>query len=67
MNEANTILSFQAHPEIDNALAKKMFRDEDDVYTSNSSREQIEKEIEKLEQPMDGALLLERIIQWVKE
>lgn len=66
VNEANTILTFQAHPEIHNALARKMFADEDDVYTGNSSREQVEKEIEKLEKPMDGRLLLERIVEWVR-
>lgn len=67
MNEANTILTFQAHPEIHNALAKKIFADEDDVYTGNSSKEQIAKEIEKLDKPMDGRLLLERIVEWARK
>ncbi|OJJ85434.1 uncharacterized protein ASPGLDRAFT_146705 [Aspergillus glaucus CBS 516.65] len=67
VNEANTILTFQAHPEIHNALAKKMFADEDDVYTGNSSKEQIAKEIEKLDKPMDGRLLLERIVEWARK
>lgn len=44
-----------------------MFADKDDVYTGNSSRGQIEKEIEKLDKPMDGRLLLKRIAEWVKE
>lgn len=67
MNEANTILTFQAHPKIHNALAKKMLTDEDDMYTGNSSKEQVAKEIEKLDKPMDGRLLLERIVKWVRE
>jgi len=44
-----------------------MFADEDDVYTGNSSKEQIAKEIEKLDKPMDGGLLLERIVEWVRK
>lgn len=44
-----------------------MFADEDDVYTGNSSKEQIAKEIEKLDKPMDGRLLLERIVEWARK
>lgn len=67
MNEANTVLSFQGHPEIHSALARKMLLEEDDVYNGNSSEQQIQEELLKLEQPTDGTAILKRIVEWVEE
>ena len=67
MNEANTVLSFQGHPEINSALARKMLLEEDDVYTGNSSEQQIQEELLKLEEPTDGTVILRRIVEWVDE
>ncbi|KAL4820393.1 putative copper/iron-regulated glutamine amidotransferase [Aspergillus spinulosporus] len=67
VNEANTILSFQAHPEIGTELAKKMLLEEDDVYNGNTSAAALDHEVSKLAQGTDGLKLLERVIQWVEE
>ena len=67
VNEANTVLSFQGHPEINSALARKMLLEEDDVYTGNSSEQQIQEELLKLGQPTDGTVILRRIVEWVDE
>ncbi|KAJ6012421.1 copper/iron-regulated glutamine amidotransferase [Penicillium canescens] len=67
VNEANTVLSFQAHPEISNKLAQKMFLEDDKEYNGNSTAEQLEAEVQKLDQPTDGMKLLERVIQWLDE
>ncbi|KAK9367950.1 copper/iron-regulated glutamine amidotransferase [Lipomyces kononenkoae] len=67
LNKENTILSFQAHPELQNDLTKKLLLEEDDVYNGNSTMEQLQREVRKLDQSMDGIELLRRVIQWVKE
>ncbi|KAE8151436.1 putative copper/iron-regulated glutamine amidotransferase [Aspergillus avenaceus] len=67
VNEANSILTFQGHPELSKQLVKKMLLEEDKEYNGNLSPEQLEKEVRKLDQPMDGVKLLERVIQWVGE
>jgi len=67
VNEANTVLSFQAHPELQKGLARKLLLEDDKVYNGNSSEEQLQEEVKKLEQPMDGIEILKRIIQWVRE
>lgn len=67
ISEANNILTFQAHPEISTTLAKKMLLEEDKEYNGNSSAEELEREIRKVDQPTDGGKLLARVIQWLKE
>ncbi|KAJ5156420.1 copper/iron-regulated glutamine amidotransferase [Penicillium capsulatum] len=68
INEANNILTFQAHPGISTTLAK-MLLEEDQEHSGNSSTEELEREreIQKLEQPTDGGKLLTRVIEWLKE
>ncbi|KAJ8097197.1 copper/iron-regulated glutamine amidotransferase [Lipomyces tetrasporus] len=58
---------YYVHPEFQNDLVKKLLLEEDDVYNGNSSRQQLELEVRKLDQSMDGIDLLRRVIQWVKE
>ncbi|CAG8901382.1 unnamed protein product [Penicillium egyptiacum] len=67
VNEANTVLSFQAHPEISNKLAQKMFIEDDKEYNGNSTAEQLKVEVQKLDQPTDGMKLLKQVIQWLDE
>ncbi|KAB8230786.1 hypothetical protein ETB97_001734 [Aspergillus alliaceus] len=67
VNEANSVLTFQAHPEISNKLARKMLLEEDKEYNGNTSAEQLKREVQKLEQSTDGIKLLERVIQWLGE
>ncbi|KAH2558781.1 hypothetical protein KXV70_003869 [Aspergillus fumigatus] len=67
VNESNTILSIQAHPEISNKLAKKLLLEDDKEYNGNSTAEQLEMEVRKLEHPTDGVKLLERVMQWLHE
>lgn len=44
-----------------------MFLEDDKEYNGNSSPEQIKKEVGKLNQPLDGVKLLERVVQWLRE
>ena len=44
-----------------------MLLEEDDVYTGNSSEQQIQEELLKLERPTDGTVILKRIVEWVGE
>ncbi|KAF7624246.1 class I glutamine amidotransferase-like protein [Aspergillus flavus] len=67
VNQENTVLSFQAHPEVQAALAKKMLLEEDDVYNGNLSQQELEDHLKKLDQPTDGFEVLRRVIEWVKE
>ncbi|KAE8403632.1 copper/iron-regulated glutamine amidotransferase [Aspergillus pseudonomiae] len=67
VNQENTVLSFQAHPEVPAALAKKLLLEEDDVYNGNLSQEELEDHLKKLDQPTDGAKVLKRVIEWVRE
>lgn len=67
VNEQNNILTFQAHPELSNELAKKLLLEEDKVYNGNSSPEKLQKEVQKLDHPTDGAKLLGRVIEWIGE
>ncbi|CAI7645821.1 unnamed protein product [Penicillium bialowiezense] len=66
MNEANTVLTFQAHPEVSHALAKKMLLEEDKDYNRNSSQQQIEEALAKLDRPTHGRKLLERAMSWAR-
>ncbi|KAL4986803.1 copper/iron-regulated glutamine amidotransferase [Aspergillus falconensis] len=67
LNAAGTILTFQAHPEIQSDLARKMLLDEDDTYNGNSTKEQLDEQVRRLAQPTDGIELMKRVIQWVRE
>lgn len=48
-------------------LARKLLLEEDKEYNGNSTTEQLEIEVQKLEYPTDGIKLLERVIQWLDE
>ncbi|PLB49126.1 copper/iron-regulated glutamine amidotransferase [Aspergillus steynii IBT 23096] len=67
LNATGTVLTFQAHPEVQSGLARKMLLEEDDVYNGNSTKEQLEEELRKLMQPTDGIRLMERVVQWIRE
>ncbi|PYH92155.1 putative copper/iron-regulated glutamine amidotransferase [Aspergillus ellipticus CBS 707.79] len=67
INESNNVLTFQAHPEVSNELARKMLLEEDKEYNGNSSLDQLEQEARKLEQPTDGVKLLKRVVEWLAE
>lgn len=44
-----------------------MLLEEDKEYNGNSTAEQLEAEVKKLDQPTDGVQLLGRVIQWLRE
>ncbi|RDH26752.1 copper/iron-regulated glutamine amidotransferase [Aspergillus welwitschiae] len=67
LNVAGTILTFQAHPEINSDLARRMLLDEDDTYNGNSTKEQLDEQVRRLAQATDGIELVKRVIQWVRE
>lgn len=67
MNKANTVISIQAHPEIQTDLAKKMLLEEDDVYNGRYSQDWLKAEAKRSEQLIDGINVLRRVVEWVKE
>ncbi|KAE8152082.1 class I glutamine amidotransferase-like protein [Aspergillus avenaceus] len=67
VNERNTILSFQGHPEILNDFARKMLLSDDREYTENSTQGGLNAEVEKLQKPTDGIEILQRVVEWVRE
>lgn len=44
-----------------------MLLEEDKEYNGNSTAEQLEAEVQKLDRPTDGIELLKRVIQWLRE
>jgi GMP synthase-like glutamine amidotransferase len=65
LNDANTIMTFQGHPEMTENIARTMF---ENVPSYMGVRED-EKEsiIRKMELPHDGMMIWKRILEWVKE
>lgn len=63
MNERNTILSFQGHPELNEGLAKAMLGNSP-AYMGISEGEGVEK---RMERGHDGGFLWERILEWIRE
>ncbi|KAJ5214279.1 hypothetical protein N7449_001448 [Penicillium cf. viridicatum] len=62
VNDANNVLTFQAHPEISHELARKLILEEDKKHNRNSSAEEL-----GIDQPTEGFKLLERVLQWLAE
>ncbi|CAG8384616.1 unnamed protein product [Penicillium salamii] len=62
INDANTILTFQAHPEISHELSWKLLLEEDQKHNRAFSAEKW-----GLDHPNDGLKLLERVVQWAAE
>ncbi|RAL00785.1 class I glutamine amidotransferase-like protein [Aspergillus ibericus CBS 121593] len=67
VNQQNTVLTFQSHPEVQPVLAKKMLLEEDDVYNGNLSKDELDSHLKRLEQPTDGFEVLRRVVEWVRE
>lgn len=67
VNQENTVLLFQAHPDIEAALAKKLLLEEGDVYNGNLSQQELEDHLKKLDHLTDGVKVLRRVIECVKE
>ncbi|RAL17385.1 uncharacterized protein BO97DRAFT_447765 [Aspergillus homomorphus CBS 101889] len=67
VNQQNTVLSFQAHPEVQAELAKKMLLDEDDVYNGDLSQQELGAHLAKLDRPTDGLKVLKRVVEWARE
>ncbi|CAG8903141.1 unnamed protein product [Penicillium egyptiacum] len=62
VNDANNVLTFQAHPEISHELARKIILEEDKKHNRNSSAKEL-----GIDQPTEGLKLLERVLQWLAE
>ncbi|OQD89887.1 hypothetical protein PENANT_c002G09883 [Penicillium antarcticum] len=62
VNDANNVLTFQAHPEISHELARKLILEEDKKHNRNSSAEKL-----GINEPTEGLKLLERVLQWLAE
>lgn len=65
VNEANTIMTFQGHPEMTESVAKSMFANVPSYMgVSEEEKGAIE---ERMELPHDGMGIWKRILEWVKE
>lgn len=62
VNNANNVLTFQAHPEISYELARKLMLEEDEKHNRNSSAEEL-----GIDRPTEGLKLLGRVLQWLSE
>ncbi|PYH76820.1 copper/iron-regulated glutamine amidotransferase [Aspergillus uvarum CBS 121591] len=67
VNQQNTVLSFQAHPEIEAEMAKQLLLEEDDVYNGRLSQQELEGHLTRLERPTDGVRVLKRVVEWARE
>lgn len=67
VSTSNTMLSFQAHPEIGAGFSREILLDDDDTYTKGRGREDIEELIERTGDPQDGLDLLRRVLKWIEE
>ena len=61
------MLSFQAHPEIMGEFATFVMRHSDSYARKGMSKEQVEENIQRLGDGQDGLVVLERILEWVRE
>ncbi|CAG8313045.1 unnamed protein product [Penicillium nalgiovense] len=62
INDANNILTFQAHPEISHELATKLILEEDKKHSRNSSAKEL-----GIDRPTEGLKLLGRVLLWLSE
>lgn len=67
VSTSNTILSFQAHPEIGPEFGRKILQDDDPTYTEGQTQEEVEKLIKGLDGPQDCLDLLRRVVEWADE
>jgi hypothetical protein len=67
VSESNTILTFQAHPEIGSGFAREILLDDDNTYTAGRTREDLDEVLERIGDPQDGLDLLLRVLEWVHE
>ena len=65
VNEANTILTFQGHPELNTGLAKQLLGDTPKYFALD--KEQKENLASKMELQHDGVEIWRRILQWTRE
>lgn len=67
LSETNTILSFQAHPEIDGIFAKKILDNDDPTYVESVSPEEVQQIKDHCADKQDGLVMLERVVKWMGE
>ena len=65
VNEANTILTFQGHPELNTGLAKQLLGDTPKYF--GVDEEQKENLARKMELQHDGVEIWRRVLQWIRE
>ena len=66
LSEANTILTFQGHPEMSSNMAK-LLMETPSMYTSDLSKEQLAALVEKSGDKHDGFEIWKRVLEWVRE
>lgn len=67
ISRSNSLLSFQAHPEILGQFAKDIIWDDDTTYTEGKTEKEIEEMRATIGDEQDGLYMLRRMVQWVSE
>jgi len=65
VNESNTIMTFQGHPELNEELAKTLLAHTPSYMGLDDAKG--EEFLKRMEQDHDGIKIWERILQWIKE
>lgn len=67
VSRSNTILSLQAHPEIDGLFSRKVLDDDDTTYTERLTPVQVRDLKAHCADAQDGLEILRRVIGWLNE
>lgn len=67
ISPSNMVLSFQAHPEIMDEFATFVMRNSNHYDGKGMSKGDVEEKITRLGDEQDGMVVLERVLDWVRE
>jgi Ca2+-binding EF-hand superfamily protein len=67
ISDDNMMLSFQPHPEIMGEFATFVMRHGDSYAGKGMNKEQVEETIQRLGDEQDGLVMLEKVLEWVRE
>ncbi|KAK5050507.1 hypothetical protein LTR84_003788 [Exophiala bonariae] len=67
LSHSNTVISFQAHPEIDGIFSRKILDDDDPTYIEHLTSAEVDDLKNHCADAQDGTDMLARVIAWVEE
>jgi GMP synthase-like glutamine amidotransferase len=67
LSDSNTVISFQAHPEINGVFSRKILDDDDPTYIEHLTSTEIDDLKNHCADAQDGVDMLARVIAWVEE